>query len=127
MAEYDFNIPAIIAVKNPARFNNMTALLEPLPVFQFRNTAVVVVVVVQYTAVAKSLVACRDNNTVCRIWNCKLFALTLRKEMKLAKIENINTIKPIQKFNESKEPEINSKMEPRKSKSELYGSKYIRI
>ena len=38
----------IIAVKNPARFNNMTALLEPLPVFQFRNTAVVVVVVVQY-------------------------------------------------------------------------------
>ena len=47
--------------------------------------------------------------------------------MKLAKIENINTIQPIQKFNESKEPEINSKMEPRKSKSELYGSKYIRI
>jgi len=43
-----FNIPAIIAVKNPAWFNNMTALLEPLPVFQFRNTAVVVVVVVQY-------------------------------------------------------------------------------
>ena len=79
------------------------------------------------TAVAKSLVACRDNNTVCRIWNCKPFALTLRKEMKLAKIENINTIQPIQKFNESKEPEINSKMEPRKSKSELYGSKYIRI
>jgi len=28
---------AIIAVKNSTRFNNMTALLEPLLVFQFRT------------------------------------------------------------------------------------------
>jgi len=99
---------AIIGVKSPARFNNKTVLLEPLPIFQFRNTAV-----------ARSITACKDNNTVCRILNCKPFALTLRKGMRVAKIENINTIASIKKFDALLEPEINSQMEPRKSKSEL--------
>jgi len=47
---------AIIAVKNRARFNNMTALLESLPVFQFRNTAVVVVVQYSSSEITRLLV-----------------------------------------------------------------------
>jgi len=40
--------------------------------------------------------------------------------MNLAKIENINTIANNSEINESKEPEINSQIEPRKSKSKLW-------
>jgi len=99
---------AIIAVKCPVRFNNNAALIEPLPLSQFRNIAV-----------AKSLVACQNNNTICRVWNSKPYALSLRKGMKLPKIENINTIASIEKFNESTEPVAKSYTEPVKSKVEL--------
>ena len=99
---------AIIAVKCPSRFNNSTALIEPLPLSQFCNIAV-----------AKSLVVCQDNNTICRVRNSKPHALSLRKGMKLAKIENINTIASTERFNDLTEPVAKSHTEPSKSKVEL--------
>ena len=68
---------------------------------------------------AKSLVACQNNNTICRVWNSKPYALSLRKGTKLAKIENINTIASTERFNELSEPVVKSHVELHKSKVEL--------
>jgi len=79
---------AIIAVYSPSHFNNKTVLLETLPAVQFNKFAV-----------AKALVRCNNNKTVCRVLNFNPYVLTLRRGTKLAKIENLDAISSINKYN----------------------------
>jgi len=74
----------LIPVKSPAWFNGCSALLEPLPKVQF-----------SYFAAAKALVRCENNRTVCRIWNCKPYVTTIRKGVKVAKLENFSNISAV--------------------------------
>ena len=74
----------LMPVRNPTRYNDQIALIEPLPTVQFHNFAV-----------AKALVACQKNRTVCRIVNCKPYAFTIRKGTRLARLENVNSIASI--------------------------------
>ena len=97
---------AILPVKSPVKFNNETVLLETLPQVQFDRLAV-----------AKALVTCRNGNTVCRILNFNPHVVTLKRGMKLAKIEQLNTVASIQKYQEPQQPDTQS--ETPKSETEL--------
>jgi len=82
-------IPALsevtLAVNSPAKFNNKSVLLENLS----RLNPLKVVV-------AKALTTCENNKTVCRLLNYTNHVVTLKKGLKLAKIEDWDTIAAIQ-------------------------------
>ena len=79
----------ILTVNNPAKFNNKSVLLETLP----RMNPLKVVV-------AKALVSCRNNQTVCRLLNYNNHVVTLKKGLSLAKIETFDTIDSIREYKE---------------------------
>jgi len=87
-------IPALsevtLAVSSPAKLNNKSVLLENLP----RLNPLRVVV-------AKALTTCKNNKTVCRLLNYTNQAVTLKRGLKLAKIEDWDTIAAIQEFREA--------------------------
>ena len=72
---------ATICVSSPNYFNEKTVIIEPVSSFQFRSFAV-----------ARSLSKCQNGKTVCTILNYNPKALVLRKGVKIASIENINTL-----------------------------------
>ena len=72
---------------SPTVFNNRSALLEPLLSMQFCNFAI-----------AKAIVRCTNNTTVCRILNVKPYTLKLKRGAKLAKTEHMNTISAITQY-----------------------------
>jgi len=82
-------IPALsevtLAVSIPAKFNNKSVLLENIP----RLNPLRIVV-------AKALTTCKNNETVCRLLNYTNQVVTLKKGLKLAKIEDWDTITAIQ-------------------------------
>jgi len=84
-------IPALcevtLAVSSPAKFNNKSVLLENLP----RSNPLRVVV-------AKAWTTCKNNKTVCRLLNYTNQFVTLKKGLKLAKIEDWDTIAAILEF-----------------------------
>jgi len=101
---------ALIPVISPTAFNNQSVLLEPLSSKQFRNFAV-----------AKAIVNCANNASVCRILNTKPYVLKLKCGVKLAKIESFNTISEITEYKQpnSHQPEIISKSGIFNSKSSV--------
>jgi len=93
----------ILTVKNPARFNNKSVLLETLP----RMNPLKVVV-------AKALVSSRNNQTVCRLLNYNNHVVTLKKGLSLAKIESFDAIASIREYKEAQTvtPGQNSGLKP---------------
>jgi len=87
-------IPALTEViltdNNPAKFNKKSVLLETLP----RMNPLKVVV-------AKALVSCENNHTVCRLMNYNNHVVTLKKSFSLAKIESLDTITSIKEYKEA--------------------------
>jgi len=87
-------IPALsevtLAVNSPAKFNNKSVLLENFP----RLNPLKVVV-------AKAMTTYKNNKTVCRLLNYTNQVVTLKKGIKLAKIEDWDTIAAIQEFREA--------------------------
>jgi len=87
-------IPALsevtLAVNSPAKFNNKSVLLENLP----RLNPLKVVV-------AKALTTCENNKTACRLLNYTNQVVTLKKGLKLAKIEDWDIIAAMQEFREA--------------------------
>jgi len=84
-------IPALseitLMVNSPPKFNNKYVLLENFP----RLNPLRVVV-------AKALSTCKNNKTVCRLLNYTNHVVTLKKGLKLAKVEEWGTIGAIQEF-----------------------------
>jgi len=105
-------IPALsevtLPVNSPAKFNNKSVLLENVP----RLNPLKVVV-------AKALVKCANNKTVCRLLNYTNHVVTLKKGLKLAKIEQGNIIAAIQEFREATMTELQSNSEKRNSDVDL--------
>jgi len=83
---------ALLPMTSPAAYNNKSVLLETLP--QMPQAMV---------AVAKALAFCKNNRTVCRILNFNPHILTLKKDLKLAKMENMGTTASIQEYHEMTE------------------------
>ena len=80
---------ALILANSPKFFNNKTVLLEPLSNVQFNKLAV-----------ARALARCQNNTVVCRVLNYNPHVLTLKRGMKIAKVENLKTISSITRFEE---------------------------
>jgi len=99
---------AWIQVTSAPQFNDTTVLIEPLSTVQFDRFVV-----------AKALVNCCNNRTVCQSLNCKPYPITLRKGMKLARIERINTIASIHKYEATKNIEVPPNKRPKQSRSQL--------
>ena len=72
---------ATIPVCVPNSYNNETSILEPLSSFQFR-----------LFATARSVSQCENNKTACTILNYNPQNLVLRKGVKVASIQSINSI-----------------------------------
>lgn len=83
---------AILPAVSPSAFNNKSVLLESFPQMPLNKLAV-----------AKALAFCENNRTVCRVWNFNPHVLTLRKGLRLAKIESFDTIASIDEFHETTE------------------------
>ena len=70
-------IPALTEViltdNNPAKFNNKSVLLETLPRVNPLNVVV-----------AKALVSCENNHTVCRLLNYNNYVVTLKKKLQFS-------------------------------------------
>jgi len=79
-----------LTVSSPAKFNNKSILLENFP---YLNQLRVVV--------EKALATCKNNKTVCRLLNYTNQVVTLKKGLKLAKIEDWDTMGAIQEFREA--------------------------
>jgi len=84
-------IPALsevtFAVSSPPKFNNKSVLLEN----SARLNPLRVVV-------AKALTTCKNNKIICRLLNYTNHVVTLKKGLKLAKVEDWDTIGAIQEF-----------------------------
>jgi len=72
---------ATIPVGLPQQYNNKTVLLEPSKHFQFRQFAT-----------ARSLSNCQNGKTVCTVLNYNPQTLVLKKGIKIATVENIDTL-----------------------------------
>jgi len=70
-------------------------------------------------AVAKALVSCKNNETVCRLLNYNNHAVTLEKRTSLAKIETLDKIALINEFREADMTHMDGQMGPTPSKTEL--------
>jgi len=99
---------AWIQVISAPQFNDTTVLIEPLTSVQFDRCVV-----------AKALVNCCNNRTVCGILNCKPYPITLRKGMMLARVERINTIASIHRYEVTKNIEVQPNKRPKQSRSQL--------
>ena len=83
---------ALLPVTSPPIYNNQSVLLESSAYAPLAKVAV-----------AKALAFCQNNRTVCRILNFSPHVVTLKKGLKLAKIENMDSIASIQEFTETTE------------------------
>jgi len=105
-------IPALseitLTVNSPPKFNNKSVLLENLP----RLNPLKVVV-------AKALTTCKNNKTVCRLLNYSNHVVTLKKGIKLAKIDDWDTIGAIQEFRDPTVAKLQSNSEIRNSDVDL--------
>ena len=102
---------ALLPVISPPAYNNQSVLLEKLPNMPLTKVAV-----------AKALVFCENNRTVCKTLNFSPHVVTLRKGLKLAIIENMDTIASMQKFTETTELPTEAKLNDKTrklSKTEL--------
>jgi len=85
-------------ISSPAN-NNQSVLLKKLPNMPLTKIAV-----------AKALAFCENNRTVCKILNFSPHVVALRKGLKLAKIEYMDTIVSIQEFTETTELPTEAKL-----------------
>ena len=99
---------ALIPVTTPRRYNNKTVLVETLPGVQFNKLAV-----------AKALICCQNKSAVCRILNFNPHVITLKKGMKIAKIEDLNTVASIEKYEEPQQSIVAPESVERVTKEEL--------
>ena len=97
-----------MTVNSPPKFNNKSVLLEVLP----RTNPLKV-------AVAKALVSCRSNKTVCRLLNYNSHVVTLKKGLKLAKIETLDNVASIDEYKEAETITPKQKMDRKLTKTEL--------
>jgi len=72
---------ALVKVNMPYYYEGRTVLLEPIPGLQFRTIAT-----------ARSFSHYGDGMSVCRVFNYNPFSVVLRKGMRLAAIQSLNTI-----------------------------------
>ena len=112
-------IPALtevtLTVNSPSTFNNKSVLLETLPCMNPLKVAV-----------AKALVSCKNNKTVCRLLNYDTHVVTLKKGLKLAQIENLDTIASIAEYKQAEliTPDKNADEKPSKAQLSEFHKKY---
>jgi len=75
---------ALVRVSSPSYFDGQDVILEPLAGFQF-----------QTFALARSMSRCNNGRTICRVLNYSPQTLVLRKGVKVASIQSLNTVAAI--------------------------------
>ena len=83
----------LVKVNTPYYFEGRTVLLEPIPGLQFRTVAT-----------ARSFSHCGEGLSVCRVFNYNPFSVVLRKGMRLAAIQSLDTIASCTPYVSSTEP-----------------------
>ena len=86
---------ALVKVNIPCYYEGRTVLLEPVPGLQFRTIAT-----------ARSFSRCGDGMSVCRVLNYNPFSVVLRKGMRLAAIQSLDTIAGCTPYMSSEKPKI---------------------
>jgi len=83
----------LVKVNTPYYYEGRTVLLEPIPGLQFRTIAT-----------ARSFSHCGEGMSVCRVFNYNPFSVVLRKGMRLAAIQSLDTIASCTPYISSAEP-----------------------
>jgi len=95
---------AYVQVETPERFNNQEVLLEQPP----RVLSV---------SVARALALCKNNKTVCRVLNTKPYFVTLKKDLKLAKIAGLTD--SVASMREIRQPPVSSSGERKQMRNDV--------